>query len=242
MKHSYITLPNSIVSHNLSRCETAILIMLHDVAQKYGTRTMLGYDVKVKQATLAAKCGVAIKTINRCVASLISKGYILGQRRTVREDRTLSTYVYSLPNISKFFYIPRKALKLVLSDSPSALREYLYCCKSKTQNGYFYHSYNDISDTLGIKRSDVIRHIAMLEAVGAIKKCRKKTASGRYTENTYIVFRFSTGTIKEKVLSQNPLAIAQSQMKIKKLITCIITHCSAIVKQKLKKLLFGRRR
>lgn len=174
----------------LSKSALAVIIALYDTAQSVGQKTLTGYEVKVRLSTLASRCRVDVRTVSRCIASLIGRGLIIGRARTVRKDRTCGTYIYALPAERTYFFLSRTAFRLILDAAPQALKTYLYCVNSAGNSRSFYHSFSDMATSLGTKRSDIMKHIAVLEQLRLIQRRRKSflRQPRRLTENTYIVF------------------------------------------------------
>lgn len=242
MTFKYITLPNSIISASVSRSETAVLVCMYMTAQRFGRKTLIGHDVKIKRSTLAAFCGITERHVARCIDRLIEGGFILGKIRTIREDRTLSTYTYSLPSFSRYFRVSYKALRIVMASVPELLKEYLYCCKCANGRRAFYHSYSDVASELGIKRSDAIARLSKLAELGLVRKCNKKTRRNTFTENTYITYVFVDGVIKKKVLPRHAGTFRMTTHSIKYSTENIITQVFDAVKRFLQKNVFSRGR
>ena len=186
-------------SYKLSTAALSVIISLYDAAQSTRQGTLCGYEAKVRMETLAARCRISIKTVSRCLSALANKGLISGRVRTARNGMK-GTYIYSLPHERTYFVMPRHAFRLIMEQAPCVLKTYLYCLNCAGSNGYFYHSLSDIAASVGKKRSDVMRHITLLEQMHLIKRRRKHflRQPKRSTENTYIVYRYIRGGIKRK--------------------------------------------
>ncbi len=238
-----IRVPVRILKHNLSKSALAVLISLYDIAESVGQRTIMGYEVKVKLTTLSARCNVDVRTASRCIAQLTAKGLISSRTRTVREDRKRGTYVYALPAVGTYFMLSRHAFQRVINAAPKALRTYLFCVNAAGNNNYFYHSFSDIAKATGEKRSDVIRHIEMLENIKLIRRRRKhfRRQPKRFTENSYMVFTFAK-TIKRQ--RKNPQRAARKSGTLRtRNSNYIVKHLQRFVKRFLKifKVKFRRR-
>lgn len=186
-------------SYKLSTAALSVIISLYDAAQSARQGTLCGYEAKVRMETLAARCRISVKTVSRCLSALACKGLISGRARTARSGMK-GTYVYSLPRERTYAVMPRHAFRLIMEQAPCVLKTYLYCLNCAGSSGFFYHSFSDIAASVGKKRSDVMRHITLLEQLHLIKRRRKHflRQPKRSTENTYIVYRYIRGGIKSK--------------------------------------------
>lgn len=143
--------------------------------------------VKIRQSRLAEMCNCSVATIKRAIDQLIEKGYIYNKMRTERNDRWLGTYIYILPKVAKkgYFYVNRNALKVLNSVQT---RMYLYFCMcARNAKKDFWHSFNDIANTLHLKRNAVIKTIKELVNLKVINKDVRKTSMGDYAENYYTI-------------------------------------------------------
>lgn len=225
---SYFYLPNEILDYNLTGAELAVAVRLYSMQMAAPN----GGSAKVKQETLAILCGISVSSVKRAISSLKKHEIIVSVKRTVRKDCKLGTYTYCLKpfaNSYGYFRIFRTALRQLPAN---LLRVYLYAAKRKTTGiGGFFKSYSELAQELGMKRSDVIKQMTALGDLGLLRRIRKRTSSGDYTDNTYIVVVFVPGKIRTKApsipLGEAPMCVKH---KTKYFVKSIIQRLWAFVK------------
>ncbi|MFT3950675.1 MAG: hypothetical protein QM689_01705 [Oscillospiraceae bacterium] len=199
---SYFHLPNEILSCGLTGTELAVAVHLYSLQSAGRQTNLLGGCVKVRQETLCTLCGISLASVKRAVVRLMEIGIITSATRTVRRDRMLGTYTYCLklfPNRRAYFRVFRAAIRKLPAN---LLRTYLYAVKRKTSGiGGFFKSYSELALELGMKRSDIIKQMTALSNLGLLRRIRKRTSCGDYTDNTYIVVVFVQGRVRAKAPS-----------------------------------------
>ena len=203
MQHqiNYFCVPNTLIaSRELTASDFAVGAYLYSLASAYGSETLLGLSVRVKQTTIAEHCNMSTDTVARAVARLMKQGIIISKQRNVKENGYLGTYTYIVKpfnrNEHKYTKISKKAANLL---QPNELRVYaLFClCKENYKNS-FYHSYNDLVALLGMKKQQIIKAVDKLITLGLVRKQKRKTACGDYTENKYFIVIQVRGGFKGK--------------------------------------------
>ena len=171
---SIVKLSNRIFDLKLTASELTVYAYLCSLPSEY---IMLdGAAVKVKQATIASKCGIkAVQTVAKVITSLTEKSLVEPVKRSVKRNGYKGTYMYKvkkLPTENSFFFVDRSVFGQL---NPRQMMIYLFICKSyNTQICDCWNSYADISAQTGMKRETVIQTIAELEAMKFIRKsCRK---------------------------------------------------------------------
>lgn len=198
---NYFCLPNFLIENtSLTASDFAVASYLYSLASVYGNSTLVGASVKVKQTTIADYCHISTDTVARAVARLEKLGFIVSKQRAIKENRHLSTYTYILRPFDKaehkYTRISKKAANIL---QPNELRVYaLFClCKENGKNSFF-HSYNDLTALLKKKKQQIIEVIAKLISMGVIRKQKRRTACGDYTENKYFIIIQVRGCFKKK--------------------------------------------
>ncbi|WP_178182398.1 helix-turn-helix domain-containing protein [uncultured Ruminococcus sp.] len=197
MKLSYYYLPNSLTEKKMLPSDFAMAAFLYSMAQAYGNVNMYGIYVKVKQTTIADACGISVESVARATKRLIKAGVIISRERSVKANRHLGTYTYTLEAIGdRFFRVDRKAAKRLTAKE---LRCYCLFCKCKQNSSkMFFHSYSDLAKMLGVKRSEIMALVNKLIKLKVIHRRYQVTAYGDFGENRYYVFEFVTGHIRKK--------------------------------------------
>lgn len=197
-----IKLSNQIFSIGLSNTALCIYAYLCSLNSK---TMMNGEDaVKVKQATIAAACGIrSVQTVAKGLQELMQKELVGKPIRTIREDRSLSTNIYCVkkqPVSDCFFFVcPKQAFSGTLC--PRQLVVYLFLCKAHSMRlGRSWNSYNDMSRQLGMKRETVIATVQELCDRKMIYKQRRFSRGNKnvYVDNLYFIVQRMYGTIKKK--------------------------------------------
>jgi DNA-binding Lrp family transcriptional regulator len=157
-----------------------------------------GYEVCIKQTTLANACGLSLSTVQRAVTELVDKKIITNRYRITRKDGYQGAYHYSLAIFSNYFYLRYDVFKFSLTAQQFTL--YATMCKLRT-NGIssFYQSLNDLHRITGMDKRDICKICRYLIECGLIVKQRKRTKLGDYTDNTYFVIVRLRGTFKKKL-------------------------------------------
>ena len=196
---SLFKLSNSIFDLKLSASELTVYAYMCSLPSEY---IMLdgAAAVKVKQATIASKCGIkAVQTVSKVITSLTKKSLVEPVKRSVKRNGYKGTYMYKvkkLPTENSFFFVDRVVFEQLV---PRQMMIYLFLCKSyNTQICDCWNSYNDIAAQTGMKRETVIQTIAELEAVKLIRKSKRKSRENRrvYVDNHYVLIVYLKGTFK----------------------------------------------
>lgn len=196
---SLFKLSNRIFDLKLSASELTVYAYMCSLPSEY---IMLdgAAAIKVKQATIASKCGIkAVQTVSKVITSLTEKSLVEPVKRSVKRNGYKGTYMYKvkkLPTENSFFFVDRSVFGQL---NPRQMIIYLFICKSyNTQICDCWNSYNDIAAQTGMKRETVIQTIAELEALKLIRKSRRKSRDNRrvYVDNHYILIVYLKGTIK----------------------------------------------
>lgn len=202
MKYSnYFCIPNTLIlDKKLSSSEFSVAAYLYSLYSAYGHDSLLGSCIKVKQSTIAEACRISVDTVARVCSKLMKKGIILGRQRTVREDRTLGTYIYTLlrfsPEEQNYTLISKKAAGML---RPKELKVYsVFCLCRENYKNSFFHSYRDLCDLTGMKKEELISVITGLIQLGLIRKQKRRTHCGDYTENKYFIVVHARGRISRK--------------------------------------------
>lgn len=200
---SVFKLSNSIFNVNLTASEMAVYAYFcslpSDCPQTFDDSSI----VKVKQATIASKCGIkSVQTVAKAIASLAEKSLIEPVRRSIKPNGYKSTYIYNvkkLPTNDSFFFVDRTIFGQLV---PRQLMVYLFICKSfSTQLCDCWNSYADISKQTGMKRETVIQTVAELEALKLIRKSKRKSKANKrvFVDNHYVlIFYVSRRMLKSK--------------------------------------------
>ncbi|MBQ6944681.1 MAG: helix-turn-helix domain-containing protein [Ruminococcus sp.] len=198
---SVFKLSNSIFDLKLTASELTVYAYLCSLPSEY---TMLdgAAAIKVKQATIASKCGIkAVQTVAKVITSLEKKSLVEPVKRSVKRNGYKGTYMYKIKKLStdnSFFFVDRSVFGQLV---PRQMMIYLFICKSyNTQICDCWNSYKDISVQIGMKRETVIKTIAELETLKLIRKsCRKSRENRRvYVDNHYILILYVKGSFKRR--------------------------------------------
>ena len=191
---------NMIFDLGLNAKELSIYAYLCSLLSDY---PMLdGTVVKVKQATIAQKCGLkAVQTVARIINSLAVKGLVVTVKRSTKANGHKGTYIYEvkkLPTNDSFFFVDRSVFgKLV----PRQLMIYLFICKSfSLQLKDCWNSYNDIAAQTGMKRETIIETISELEHMKLLRRSRRKAKDNKrvYVDNHYFLIMYVRGKIRKQ--------------------------------------------
>lgn len=238
---SLCKLSNRIFDLKLSASELTVYAYMCSLPSEY---IMLdgAAAVKVKQATIASKCGIkAVQTVAKVITSLAEKSLVEPVKRSVKRNGYKGTYMYKikkLPTENSFFFVDRSVFGQLV---PRQMMIYLFICKSyNSQLADCWNSYNDIAAQTGMKRETVIQTIAELETLKLIRKNRRKSYSNRrvYVDNHYILILYVKGSFKgRKRKAVAPLIQPQFNFKAHKSNTCKleVVYCNLSIPQELKK-------
>ena len=203
MNTNYICVPNDIIKNTALKgaafTVALYLYALHGANDKN--------SIKVKQATVAARCGnIDVRSVQNACDTLIAEG-IIERDRTIRPDRTYGTYTYTLPEqTGSYTYIPKQAISIILnarniSNRLKSTLMRLYAILAMNRENYsnkFFKSYKGISAALCVSEKRAVNLVDILCKLRVLHKYLRKTKCGDYTHNRYYVSIFVTGTIKRK--------------------------------------------
>lgn len=205
-----VRIPNSFIEIFKGKSsELQLACAFYSLINQNTQKNLLGYQMTVKQETLAKICGFSILTVKRGVAKLVADGFITSQRRTVREQGVLGTYVYTIKifDTTKEYFVMDK--KLISRVNGQAFRVYATFCKlAERRYRRFYQSLNDLSKILGMSKKEVIKAIKKLISAHLVRKYLKKTEAGDFTDNTYEICVFIA---RPKVAKRKPLIFRQTR-------------------------------
>lgn len=199
-KVSKFKLSNDIFNLGLSAKEMAVYAYMSSLPSDI--KTISGNTVKVKQSTIALKCGISARqTVAKIIRSLTAKKLILPLERSIKADKHKGTYLYDvkqLPVNKNYFFVDRHIFNNV---TPYQMIIYLFICKS--YNNILQDSWNsfkNISEQTGMKREMIIKIISELEEMQLIRRSRRKAMNNRrlYIKNHYFIVFFQKGKIKKK--------------------------------------------
>lgn len=178
---AYFKLGNDILDCGLTPNELKVAVCLYSCV--FGSH----YIVKIKQKTIAEKCGIKkLETIANIICSLQRKGIIQSVSRRQKANGWLGTYIYRLKTIpSKGYFKVKRYILGKLSNVQ--LRMYLFICRCLTKKNDMWNSFNDIARALQIGRSKVISTINELVNLGFIRKFRILKKDGSYSDNHYSI-------------------------------------------------------
>ena len=195
-----IKLSNKIFDLGLNTKELSVFAYLCSLPSDY---PMLdGAAIKVKQTTIAQKCGLkAVQTVSKVIDSLAAKGLVVPVKRSIKANGYKGTYIYEvkkLPTNDSFFFVDRSVFgKLV----PRQLMIYLFICKSfSMQLKDCWNSYNDIAAQTGMKRETIIETISELEQLKLLRRNKRKAKNNKrvYVDNHYFLIMYVRGKIRKQ--------------------------------------------
>jgi len=207
--YSYFYLPNSLTETKMLTSDFSVAAYLYSIQQAYGFDSLLGSCVKVKQATIARACKISVESVARAVSRLEKAGIIVARERKAKTNRHLGTYIYTLKKIEgKYFRVNRTAAKQL---TPKELRCYALFCKLRdNRTNMFFHSYSDLAQMLGLRRSEVIALTNRLLELRVIHKRHQITDAGDYGENRYYIFEYQKGRIVKRAIRVKKEAAART--------------------------------
>ena len=126
---SNIKLSNKIFNLGLNAKELSIYAYLCSLPSDYPMFD--GTAVKVKQVTIAQKCGLkAVQTVSKVIDGLAAKGLVVPVKRSTKANGYKGTYIYEvkkLPTTDSFFFVDRSVFGQLV---PRQMMIYLFICKS----------------------------------------------------------------------------------------------------------------
>lgn len=193
---AYFRLGNDILDCGLTPNELKVAVCLYSCVFKNH------FIVKIKQKTIAQKCGIKrLETVANIICSLQRKGIIQYVSRHQRANGWLGTYIYRLKMIPLKGYF--KVKRYILGKLNGVqLRMYLFICRGITKKNDMWNSFNDISRALQIGRNKVIATINELVKLGFIHKTKILKKDGSYSDNHYSISEPEQQTKKEESSKQ----------------------------------------
>ena len=265
MKHKMVRIPNCFIDLFPKAAELKLASAFYALININTERDLMGnYVISVPQKVLAKLCGCSVITINRAASKLRSKGFIVSQTRPTSNRRAangalmLDKYIYTIKAFSRhtrYFCVDKANLSRVQG---TAFRVYMLFAKLSDSVTYaFFHSLTDLCKDKAVKmwtigRRELSNAIKALCKHKMIRKIKKKTSCGDYTDNTYILIQHHTimdvGGSEERRLSRSdkipikeisPRAATQgtdkTNKKFRSKFEYIIHHTSEFVKGVLRK-------
>lgn len=227
---NYIRIPNSFLTEYKQASELKLACVFIGLIYKNTNKNLLGWEITVKQKTLAQLCGCSVVTVQRTIKALALKGFIVSMHRTA-VDRKLGTYRYVVKNVSMqhdYFYMQKKALMHL---NGTAFKVYAHFCKfADGRTHQFFQSINELCSIISIGRKELIECINKLIKSKLIRKKCRITAAGDYTDNLYTVTTFTAGSIRKKCKKNVPSAHKESFRNTQKISTYIVNYNESFVK------------
>ena len=229
-----IKLSNKIFDLGLNAKELSVFAYLCSLPNDY---PMLdGAAIKVKQATIAQKCGLkAVQTVAKIIDSLAAKGLVIPLKRSVKANGYKGTYIYEvkkLPTNDSFFFVDRSVFGQLV---PRQLMIYLFICKSfSMQLKDCWNSYNDIAAQTGMKRETIIETISELEQLKLLRRNKRKAKDNKrvYVDNHYFLIMYVRGTIRKQGKKIARLYCKCNRTGLS-LVASLICKCNSITKKKI---------
>ncbi len=194
-------IPNSFFEqYNDSKSEFIVACALYALINARTRLSRNGYEICVKQETLAFKCRISLATVRRVLSRLEEKGLITHKYRTENAVGDLGTYHYSVKVYSlksNYTYVDSYYLSRVPNDL-----FYFYClfCRlADSRTHRFYQSLRDLQSITGFKRSRISGYIKRMIQLNLIRKRKKRTRCGDYAHNVFTVATKSKGNIRPKI-------------------------------------------
>lgn len=195
-----IKLSNKIFDLGLTAKEMSIYAYICSLPSDYPMFD--GTAVKVKQSTIAQKCGLkAVQTVSKVISSLAAKGLVVPVKRSIKANGYKGTYIYEvkkLPTTDSFFFVDRKIFGQLV---PRQMMIYLFICKSFSMQLWdSWNSYNDIAAQTGMKRETIIKTIAELEKMKLLRKNKRKSRDNKrvFVDNHYFLIVYRLGKIRKQ--------------------------------------------
>ncbi|MCD7741531.1 MAG: hypothetical protein LUI06_04945 [Ruminococcus sp.] len=181
-------IPNFFLERYKNPVDLMIACKLQSMIGSFTKRNSKGYELSIKEQTLAKICGCSIATVRRSVSRLHEEGLIISMHRRHRSDGLLGAYIYTIKDFNctnGFFALNKRAFADLTA---KAFYLYAWFCRLKGgKYNSFYQSLNDLSRLTGWSKSKICSMVNELISKGLILKQRKRTKSGDYTDNTYFV-------------------------------------------------------
>lgn len=211
MKHTLVRIPNCFTDMFQSAAELKLACAFYGLINAETDKDLIGnYIISVSQKTLAALCGCSEMTIRRTAAKLMKAGFILSQHRPVSARKAadgslmLDKYVYTILALSCDSDYFRADKSLFCKVSGTSFKVYMLFCKlADSRSHSFFHSLTDICSDDELKqwrigRTELCKAIKALCELRLIRRYRKLTYYGDFTENTYIIIIYIQGRIHKK--------------------------------------------
>lgn len=193
-------IPNSFFTlYNDSKAEFIVACRLYGYINTHTRLSCNGYEICVKQETLALRCNLSLSTVRRVLDKLEAKGLITHKYRTENAIGNLGTYHYSIKQYSiktDYTYVDGYFLSRV----PNELF-YIYClfCRlADSRTNRFYQSLRDLQSITGFKRSKISGYIKQMILLNLIRKRKKRTRYGDFAHNVFTVATKDKGKILSK--------------------------------------------
>ncbi len=258
MSHKMIRIPNEFVNLFPKPTELKVACAFYSLININTESDVLGnYRLSVSQKTLAKLCGCSIITINRTVSKLMKKGFIMSQTRPVTNRKALNgaymldKYTYTIRSYyqnSSYFCLDKSILRRIKGQT---FKVYVFFCKlADSLTRTFFHSLKDLScdttlKTWFISRKEIGKAVRELVSRKLIRKIKKRTPFGDYTENTYVIHTrpAETAVVKTNSIQQKsdsaliPTGVTRGHYKSHNTVpaqcfkhTCIVLHFGDFVK------------
>lgn len=188
-------IPNLLIS-NTNGNTLKVACKLYSLADTRRTGKN-GYEVCVKQSTLAMSCGLSLSTVKRSLKELSDKNIITNRYRVTYDSGYQGCYHYSLAFFNKYFIMRDDIFEYDLSAQEFSL----YAAMSKLRTigiNSFYQSLNDLCRITDIDKSNICKLCKSLSQKGLIYKQLKRTRAGDYTDNTYHLVARLRGRITKR--------------------------------------------
>lgn len=202
--------------YNDSKSEFIVACALYALINARTQLSRNGYEICVKQDTLARKCKISLPTVRRVLSKLEDKGLITHKYRTENAVGDLGTYHYSIMQYSlksNYTYVD----SYFLSRIPNDLFYFycLFCRLADSRTHRFYQSLRDLQAITGFKKSKISCYIKRLILLNLIRKRKKRTRYGDYAHNVFTVATKSKGNIRPKIkpLFKNRISYNKSFVK-----------------------------
>lgn len=193
-------IPNSFFTeYNDSKSEFIVACRLYAFINARTRLSRNGYEICVKQETLARKCNISLSTVRRVLGQLEQKGLITHKYRTENAVGDLGTYHYSIKQYDTkkdYTYVDGYFLARVPNDL-----FYIYClfCRlADSRTHRFFQSLRDLQKITGFKRSKISCYIKRMILLKLIRKRKKRTRCGDYAHNVFTVATKDKGKILSK--------------------------------------------
>lgn len=186
----------------------AVACKLYSLINAHTKRNSKGFEVCIKQATIADACNCSISSVKRSLSRLEMSGIIMHKYRLEGANGNLGAYHYTLKQFdmtSEYIYMnSSKTYSARLN--PKQLYVYAVFCRLICNDiARFYQSLNDLVNILNLNKSEISSLIKDLISKRLVRKQKKKTRCGDYTDNTYFVVLRMVGSIKKVEPTLNKL-------------------------------------